>query len=155
LSFWVGGTDPREGHCSRAVLPALGRSPVNCSCPRCADGGSLTRRGPPGGGPLAWFMLFRAPVASQLGADAAEEITARWKSCCDAAGVRPLASCRSALAKAPRRHGPRVKARGADGGEDGPPRGRRRGRAAAAHLRAWRRRRPGRRHAGRSRAVSA
>lgn len=86
----------------------------------------------------------------------AEDVTARWWSrWCDAAGGKPLASCRSALGKAPRRDGPSAKARGADGGEDGPPRGRRRGRAAAAHLRAWRRRRPGRRHAGWSRATSA
>jgi hypothetical protein len=128
-----------------------GRGRGGRSCPR-------TRRGPPDGGPLAVCPSSPgAPAASQLGRmhdNYLRNVTARrsWR---DAAGGKPLASCRSALAQAPRRDGPRVRARGADGGEDGPPRGRRRGSAAAARQRAWRRRQPGRRHAGRSRARSA
>jgi hypothetical protein len=120
-----------------------------------------TRRGPPGGGPLARLpIVSRSRRASQLGRVTTycseEKVTARWWSWTHgAAGGKPLASCRNALGKAPRRDGPSAKARGADGGEDGPPRGRRRGRAAAARQRAWRRRRPGRRRAGRTRAGSA
>ena len=41
--------------------------------PPARRGTGLTRRGPPGGGPLAWFM-FPGALASQLGADAAEEL---------------------------------------------------------------------------------
>lgn len=39
----------------------------------CRRGRNSTRRGPPDGGPLAWFMSPCA-LASQLGADAAEEL---------------------------------------------------------------------------------
>jgi hypothetical protein len=112
------------------------------------------RRGPPNGGPLAICSEACPPPtrASRLGR---LRVTARLMCCDDAAGARPLASCRTALATAPRRDAGRVRARPAAGDEGGAPRGRRRGRAAAARQRAWRRRRPGRRRAGRSRARSA
>jgi hypothetical protein len=122
--------DARGGSPTPDAPRAARRRPARCWSVTCSSG---------------------APAASQLGR---VRITARLRCCDGAAGARPLAPCRTALASPRRRDAACERARAARGDEGG-PRGRRRSGAAAARQRASQRQPRGRRHAGRSHAGSA